>query len=103
MLSHGCFFSALLVYYIPKMLGKKTRLIVNLHIILGSLSVLGMLYETLMKFGTDKFVKYLGFSCVMLAIATTGYLITKNGKKSIKWHILATLSFFVYLVLIIVL
>ncbi len=103
MLSHGCFFAALLVYYIPKMFGKKTRLIVNLHIILGSLSVLGMLYETMMKFGTDKFLKYLGFSCIMLAIAETGYSITKNGKPSVKWHIIATLSFFAYLVLIIVL
>ena len=103
MLSHGGFFAALLVYYIPKLFGKKTKLIVNLHIILGSLSVVGMLYETIMKIGTDSFLKYAGFSCVMLAIAGTGYLITKNGKPSVKWHIIATLSFFVYLALIIVL
>ena len=49
MLSHGCFFAALLVYYIPKAFGKKTRFIINLHMVLGSLSVLGMLYETAMK------------------------------------------------------
>ena len=103
MLSHGCFFAALLVYYIPKAFGKKTRFIINLHMVLGSLSVLGMLYETAMKFGTDSFLKYVGFSCVMLAIAGTCYLITKNGKPSVKWHILATLSFFAYLALIIIL
>lgn len=103
MLSHGCFFAALLIYYIPKALGKKTKLTVNLHMFFGSLAVLGMLYETAMKFGTDKFLKYVGFSCVMLAIAVTGYLITKKGKPSVKWHIIATLSFFAYLILIIVL
>ena len=37
MLSHGCFFAALLVYYIPKAFGKKTRFIINLHMVLGSL------------------------------------------------------------------
>ena len=103
MLSHGCFFAALFVYYIPKAFGKKTKLTVNLHIILGSLAVIGMLYETAMKFGTDSFLKYVGFSCVMLAIAATGYLITKNGRSSVKWHLLATFSFFAYLILIIVL
>ncbi|MDO4924161.1 MAG: hypothetical protein Q3980_00680 [Turicibacter sp.] len=103
MLSHGCFFAALLVYYIPKAFGKKTKLTVNLHIILGSLAVIGMLYETAMKIGTESFLKYAGFSCVMLAIAGTGYLITKNGRSSVKWHILATISFFTYLMMIIVL
>ena len=103
MLSHGGFFAALLVYYIPKLFGKKTKLIVNLHIILGSLSVVGMLYETIMKIGTDSFLQYAGFSGVMLAIAWTGYLITKYGKPMVKWHIIATLSFFAYLMLIIIL
>lgn len=95
MLSHGCFFAALLVYYIPKAFGKKTRFIINLHMVLGSLSVLGMLYETAMKFGTDSFLKYVGFSCVMLAIAGTGYLITKNDKVAYSCHfiILCLFSF----------
>ena len=86
-----------------KAFGKKTRFIINLHMVLGSLSVLGMLYETAMKFGTDSFLKYVGFSCIMLAIAGTGYLITKNGKLVKYRHILATLSFFAYLALIIIL
>ena len=74
MLSHGCFFAALLIYYISKALGKKTKLTVNLHIILGSLATVGMLYETVVKFGTESFLKYFGFSCIMLAIVGTGCL-----------------------------
>lgn len=102
MLSHGCFFAALLVYYVFKGIGKKTSLIVNLHIILGTLSVIGMFYETMMKIGTESFLRYVGFSFVMLAIAGTGYLTIKNGRSSIKWHIISTISFFIYLIIVIV-
>lgn len=101
MLSHGCFFAALLVYYISKALAKKTKLTVNLHIILGSLATVGMLYETVVKFGTESFLKYFGFSCIMLAIVGTGCLTIKNKKLNIRWHIISTISFFIYLILII--
>ena len=50
MLSHTCFFGALLIYYIPRMMNKKSKFLRNTHIVLGSLAILGMLGETIMKF-----------------------------------------------------
>lgn len=102
MLSHGCFFGALLVYYIPKMFGKKNRRIVILHMILGSLAVAGMVMETVQKVGQASFLKYAGFSTVMIAIAITGYLYEKKGKAFKWWHIGAMFSFFLYLAGIII-
>ena len=102
MLSHTCFFGALLIYYIPRMMNKKSKFLRNTHNVLGSLAILGMLGETIMKFGTPSFMKYLGFSAVMLFIGITGYLMTK-AKNMRRWHIIATLSFFAYLALIIIL
>lgn len=102
MISHTCFFGALLVYYIPKMMNKKSKFLRNAHIVLGTLAILGMLGETMMKFGTSSFMKYVGFSAVMIFIGVTGYLMTKTRNMRL-WHIIATLSFFAYLALIIIL
>lgn len=102
MISHTCFFGALLIYYIPKMMKKRSKFLRNTHIVLGTLAILGMMGETIMKIGTPSFMKYLGFSAVMLFIGATGYDMTKS-KNGRRWHIIATLSFFAYLALIIIL
>lgn len=102
MLSHSCFFGALLVYYIPKAFGKKSPTIVKLHILLGCLAVLGMILETIQKIGQDSFLKYIGFSIVMIAIALTGFLYERKGKTFKWWHIGAMASFFIYLAGIII-
>lgn len=102
MLSHTCFFGALLVYYIPKLMNKKSKFWRNAHMTLGTLAILGMIGETIMKFGTPSFMKYIGFSAVMLFIGATGYFMIKRRNMR-RWHIVATLSFFAYLALIIIL
>lgn len=102
MLSHSCFLGALLVYYIPKAFGKKNRTVVGLHIFLGCLAVIGMILETIQKMGQESLLKYMGFSIVMSAIALTGFLYERKGKSFKWWHIGAMMSFFVYLVGIII-
>lgn len=102
MIAHTCFFGALLVYYIPKWMNKKTKFWRYTHMILGTLAILGMMGETIMKFGTQSFAKYLGFSTVMLLIGVTGYGMNKSRHMR-RWHLIATVSFFAYLACIIIL
>ena len=47
------------------------------------------------------FIKYIGFTLVMLSIGITGYLSIKRRGISRKLHIVSTIGFFVYLFLVV--
>ena len=97
------FLLSLIFYYVPKALKLKKFKFVKVHIFLGSISVIAMCSALIEKIGQQDFLKYIGFSIVMLLIGISGYLTIKNRKKFRKLHIMSMLSFFIYLVTIIVL
>ncbi len=103
MLAHVCFFLALGVYYVAKVGFKKASLGIYLHVILGTVSILSMVMDTVMQIGSDRFWRYSSFSLTMLFIGISGYYVIKQGKRWMKWHIVAVGSFFAYLMAIIVL
>ena len=88
---------SLLVYYIPKLFKVKKKIYVKAHMILGSISVLTMVTAMILKLGQADFVKYIGFSMIMIAIGITGTIMKKNYKLYRVLHIVFTISFFVYL------
>lgn len=87
MLAHVCFFLALGVYYVAKVGFKKASLGIYLHVILGTVSILSMVMDTVMQIGSDRFWRYSGFSLTMLFIGISGYYVIKQGKRWMKWHI----------------
>ena len=100
--AHLFFMLALLSYYVPKVFKVKKRLYINLHIISGIISISAMLYEFLIRVGTDNFMKYLGFAAIMMSIGVSGFLIKKKYKLYKSIHIGATVLFFIYLAGIII-
>mgnify|MGYP004539230355 FL=1 len=100
--AHLFFTLALLLYYVPRVFKVKKRLYINLHIISGSLSIAAMLYEFIIRAGTEDFIKYLGFTAIMLSIGISGFLIKKNYKLCKNIHIASTVLFFLYLAGIII-
>lgn len=100
-ISSAFFMLALLAYYIPKLFKMKKSSYVKAHIALGSISVITMVAALISKIGQVDFVKYIGFTIIMLSIGVTGYLINKNHKRYRVLHIVFTISFFVYLYLVV--
>ena len=101
-LAHPFFMLALILYYIPKCFKVKKSIYVKMHIAAGSISIAAILLGFINKIGTEDFLKYLGFSAIMLTIGISGYCIKKNYKLNRKIHIGGTISFFVYLAGIII-
>lgn len=96
------FMISFLIYYIPKLFKVRKPIFLKLHIgagIISTLAMFGALIQAIALKGD--IVKYLGFSIVMLLISGTGYFIKKNYKLNKRLHIVATLSFFVYLFIVI--
>ena len=67
------------------------------HIILGAISVVAMIGELINRIGQEGFIKYIGFSVIMLGIGITGVVMKNNYKLYKKLHIIFTIGFFVYL------
>lgn len=96
------FLIALAVYYLPKFLNVKKTIYLKVHIVSGILSaafMVGAFIEGILL--KDGIIKYLGFTIIMLLIIGTGYFIKKNSKLGRVLHIVSTVSFFIYLFLII--
>lgn len=96
-LANPFFMLALLLYYVPKAFRMKKSVYVKMHIVTGGISIAAMLFGFITKIGTEDFLKYLGFSLIMLTIGVSGYLIKKKPKLNRRIHIGATIFFFVYL------
>ncbi|MBM6819593.1 hypothetical protein H6A19_09650 [Clostridium saudiense] len=88
---------SLIVYYVLKLLKVKRKIYLKAHISLGAISVLAMVGELINRFGQEGFIKYIGFSVIMLAIGITGMVMKKNYKLYKKIHIIFTIGFFIYL------
>lgn len=88
---------SLIVYYGLKLFKVKRKIYLKAHIILGSVSVLAMVGELINRFGEEGFIKYIGFSVIMITIGITGMIMKKNYKLYKKIHIIFTIGFFVYL------
>ena len=88
---------SLIFYYILKFLKVKKKVYVKTHIILGSISVVAMIGELINRIGQEGFIKYIGFSVIMLGIGITGVVMKNNYKLYKKLHIIFTIGFFVYL------
>lgn len=97
------FLLSLIFYYIPKFLRFKKFKFVKAHIFLGSISVIAMCIAFIQKIGQEDFIKYIGFSIIMILIGISGYFTIKNRKKFRNLHITSIISFFVYLISIIIL
>lgn len=92
------FFSlSLIVYYVLKLLKVKRKVYLKAHIILGTISILAMLGELINRFGEQGFIKYIGFSVIMITIGVTGIIMKRNYKLYKKLHIIFTIGFFIYL------
>ncbi len=92
------FFSlSLIVYYVLKLLKVKRKVYLKAHIILGAISILSMLGELINRFGEQGFIKYIGFSVIMITIGVTGIIMKRNYKLYKKLHIIFTIGFFIYL------
>ena len=96
-ISSSLFCLSLLVYYIPKLFKAKRKIYVRAHIAIGSISVIAMVAALFTKIGQADFVKYIGFSAIMIAIGVTGAIMKKNYKLYRILHVVFTISFFIYL------
>lgn len=101
-ISSSLFMLALVLYYIPKLFKLKKSKYIKAHIVIGSISILAMILAFAQRVGQADFIKYMGFSTIMILIGVTGYLIKKNAKLYRKLHIVFTILFFVYLITTIV-
>lgn len=97
-LSSLLFMVSILVYYIPKLLRIKKFNFRKAHIVIGGISVIAMCLALIQKIGSEDFIKYIGFTLIMLAIGITGYFFKENRRGATrKLHIASTIGFFVYL------
>ncbi|WP_291650810.1 hypothetical protein [Clostridium sp.] len=96
-ISSSLFMLSLLFYYVPKIFKVKKMNFIKAHICLGSISVLAMCIALIQKIGQGDFIKYIGFTGIMIAIGITGYFSTKRPKIYKKPHLICTIGFFVYL------
>lgn len=96
-ISSSLFMLSLLFYYAPKVFKIKKINYIKAHIWLGTISVLAMCTVLIQKIGQDDFIKYIGFTGIMIAIGVTGYFSTKKPKIYKRPHLICTIGFFVYL------
>lgn len=96
-LSSTLFMVALILYYVPKALKIKKKKYLKSHIVIGGISIIAMVLALIERVGQPDFIKYVGFTIIMILIGVSGYLIKKNPKLYRKLHIVFTIVFFVYL------
>ena len=88
---------SLLIYYILKLFKVKRCIYIKSHMLLGAISVIAMASQLFFKIGQEGFIKYIGFTTIMLAIGITGAFMKRNYRLYKKLHIIFTISFFIYL------
>lgn len=88
---------SLLIYYILKLCKVKKCIYIKAHIFLGAISVIAMTSQLFLRVGQEGFIKYIGFTAIMLAIGITGAFMKRNYKLYKILHITFTIGFFVYL------
>lgn len=96
-ISSTLFMVALILYYVPKAFKMKKKKYLKAHIIIGGISIVAMILALIERIGQVDFIKYIGFTIIMILIGLSGYLINKNAKLYRKVHIVFTILFFVYL------
>lgn len=96
-ISSSLFMLSLIVYYAGKIVKIKKINYIKSHIFLGTISVLAMIGALVERIAQADFIKYIGFSLIMVLIGGTGYFIRKNKRKYRMLHILGVFLFFVYL------
>ena len=96
-LSSTLFMVALILYYVPKTLKMKKNKYLKSHIVIGGISIVAMILALIERIGEPDFIKYIGFTIIMILIGVSGYLIKKSPKLYRKLHIVFTILFFVYL------
>ena len=88
---------SLLTYYLLKLFKVKKSIYLKAHIALGSISVLAMIAELILRIGQEGFIKYIGFAVIMIIIGATGVMMKNNYKLYKRIHIIFTIGFFIYL------
>ena len=96
-LSSSLFCLSLLIYYIAKLFKANKKTYVKVHMIIGSISIIAMILALITKIGQADFIKYIGFTTIMIAIGVTGAIMKKNYKLYRILHVVFTISFFIYL------
>ena len=96
-LSSMFFMLSLLSFYLPKMFKIKNKRFLNFHIAMGIMSFITMGVVFIQSIGTPEFLKYLGFTLILLGILVSGYF--KRNKKAGKIHLIITIVFFLYLII----
>lgn len=96
-ISSSLFMVSLILYYVPKVLRFKKTIYIKAHITIGAISILAMFIALIQRIGQADFIKYIGFTIIMILIGITGYLIKKNPRIYRKLHFIFTILFFVYL------
>lgn len=96
-LSSMFFMLSLLSFYIPKIFKIKNKKFINFHIVMGIMSFISMLVVFIRSIGTEDFIKYLGFTLILIGILISGYF--KRNKKAGKIHLIITIGFFLYLII----
>lgn len=96
-ISSSFFMLSLLFYYVPKIFKIKRVNFIKAHIFLGTISVIAMCIALIQKIGQDDFIKYVGFTGIMISIGVTGYFSTKKPSIYKKSHLVSTIGFFIYL------
>lgn len=96
-LSSTFFMVALILYYVPKNFKMKKKIYLKAHIITGLISIMAMIFAFIKRIGQADFIKYIGFTIIMILIGLSGYFINKNSKLYRNMHIVFTITFFGYL------
>lgn len=88
---------SLVIYHMLRLFKIKKSTCIKAHIVLGSISILSMICELILRIGQEGFVKYIGFNVIMITIAITGIWMKRNYKLYKKLHVIFTFLFFIYL------
>ena len=79
---------SLIFYYIGKFIKIKKFNYIKIHIILGTISVISMVGALIERVGQTDFIKYIGFTLIMILVGTTGYFTRKDRRKYKTIHII---------------
>lgn len=96
------FMAALILCFAARIFKKNRRSLIKAHIISGALSLLISIANMSIKIFSTAALKYIGFLLIFISIAITGNMIRRNRRLYRKLHIISTILFPIYLILIII-
>ena len=96
------FMAALILCFAARIFKGNRKNLIRAHIITGALSIAILIVNMFTMLLDTAAIKYIGFLLIFISIAITGFIIKKNRKLYRKLHILSTVLFPVYLILIII-